>query len=150
MQAVRTVYRYLAAVVVLGVLAQIAAAGYGAFYSAERLDVEGDQHKTINTDTFQDGFDFHSGFGYLVILGTILLFVLALVLRVGKPRIWWNLALPLLGIVQVILAWAGTDSPFVGSLHAVNAVVLLGLAGFLAREALWGTRKPPTASTQAA
>jgi Family of unknown function (DUF6220) len=149
-QALQTIYRYLAAVVVLGVLAQIAAAGYGAFYAAERLDVEGDQHKTINDDTFQDGFDFHSGFGYLVILATIVLFLLALAARVGKPRIWWNLALPLLGIVQVILAWAGTDSPFVGSLHAVNAVVMLGLAGSLARAAWWGTRKPPTTTTQPA
>jgi hypothetical protein len=43
-----------------------------------------------------------------------------------------------------------TDSLFVGSLHAVNAVVLLGLAGSLAREAWWGSRRPPTATARAA
>jgi uncharacterized membrane protein YedE/YeeE len=58
--------------------------------------------------------------------------------------------LAILGFVQVILAWAGTDSLFVGSLHAVNAVVLLGLAGSLAREAWWGSRRPPTATARAA
>ncbi len=147
MQAVRTFYRYWTAILFLGVVAQIAAAGYGAFYSAARLDVEGDQHKTINDDTFQAGFDFHSAFGYLVVLGTILLLLLALGARIGRPRIWRNVALPVLGIVQVILAWAGTDSPFVGSLHAVNALAILGLTGVLAREAWWGTRTAPAAAS---
>ncbi|MFL5918587.1 MAG: DUF6220 domain-containing protein [Gaiellaceae bacterium] len=150
MQALQTIYRYWAAVLLLGVIAQIAAAGYGAFYSAERLDVEGNQHKTINDDTFSAGFDFHSGFGYLVVLGAILLFLLALGARLGRRRVWWNLALPLVGILQVILAWAGTDSPFVGALHATNALVLLGLTGFLAREAWWGTRMPTSTVTPAA
>ena len=134
MEALRAIYRYWVAIVFLGVLAQIAASGYGAFYASDKLsDQSGpDERKIIDEETFDEGFGFHVGFGYLLFLATVLVFLLALAGRLGRPRIWWNLALPVLMVVQILLAGAGEDVPFVGSFHPVNALLIFGLAGSLA------------------
>jgi Family of unknown function (DUF6220) len=135
-EALRAVYRYWVGVVFLAVLAQIAAAGYGAFYSADKLgDQSGsDESKMISEKTFDGGFDFHNGFGYLIFLATVVLLLVALGARIGRPRIWWILAVPILTAIQIILAWAGEDVPFVGSFHPVNAIIIAGLTGFLASQ----------------
>jgi heme A synthase len=146
-QALRAIYKYWAALVLLAVVAQIAAAAYGGFYSADKLgDQSGrpDELRLINEKTFDNGFDFHSGFGYLIFLASVVLFLLALGARVGRPRIWWNLALPLLLIVQILLATGGEDVPFIGAFHGVNALVIFGLSGSLTGVA-W-RRKPAPAT----
>ena len=152
MQALRTIYRYWAAVVFLAVLAQISAAAYGGFYSAEKLESQPGEEETrhvINEDTFDTGFDFHTGFGYLIFLGSILLFLLALGARLGRHRIWWNLALPVILAVQIVLAWAGYDVPFVGALHGLNALIIFSLSGMLAWSA-WRLRAAPEPGSAAA
>ena len=144
MEALRTIYRYWAAVVFLAVLAQISAGAFGAFYSADKLgDQPGDNEKLhiINEDTFDKGFDFHTGFGYLIFLASIVLFLLALGARLGRHRIWWNLALPIIMAVQIVLAWAGEDVPFVGAFHGLNALIVFSLSGMLA-QAAWRLRAP--------
>lgn len=126
MEALRTLYRYGVALLFLGVLAQIGAAGYGAFYVAHKLDDKGD---TLTHEGFEHGWDFHSGFGYLVVIVGIVLFLIALAARLGRPRIWFALATGVALVVQVLLAWLGEGVPGVGFLHALNAFVILGLTG---------------------
>ena len=123
----QTVYRYFAWIVVVAVVLQIGFAGYGAFYAAEAVD-----DAPINDDKFEDGFGLHIGFGYLVVLLILIFLLIAFAARVGKPRIWQNLSLFGLVIIQVLLAWFGEAVPWIGFLHPVNAFLILALASSLA------------------
>jgi hypothetical protein len=129
---VREVYRYATVVVFLGVLAQVGAAGYGAFYTAHKLD---DKGSTLTHDQFDHGWSFHSGFGYVVVIATIVLLLIALAAKLGKPRIYLPAALAIAGIVQVLLAWLGQSVPGLGFLHPINALVIFSLAGAAAHMA---------------
>jgi hypothetical protein len=142
-QALRTVHRYWAALVVLAVVVQIGAAGYGAFNAA----VKTDDHKTLNEDQFSNGFDLHDGLGYLIFLGTVVLFLLAAGSRFERRRLIMNLVLPLLLIVQIVLAWGGESTPWVGIFHPIVAFLILGLSGRIVFEAWWGTRRAGAAAT---
>ena len=122
----QTVYRYWGWLVLVAIVLQIGFAGYGAFYIAEAVD-----DSPVNEDKFEDGFGLHIGFGYLVVLLILVFLLIALAARVGKPRIWRNLGLFGLGILQILLAWFGSEVPWIGFLHPVNAFLILGLAGSL-------------------
>jgi hypothetical protein len=142
-QALRTVHRYWAGLVFLAVVVQIGAAGYGAFNAS----VKTDDHKTLNEDQFSDGFDFHNGLGYIIFLAAVLLFLLAVGSRFERRRIGMNLVLPLLLIVQIVLAWGGESSAWVGVFHPIVAFLILGLSGRIAFEAWWGTRRAAAPAT---
>ena len=118
------VYKYWAGVVFLAVLLQIGFAGYGAFSVANDVD-----DGVVDQDRFEDVFGIHMGFGYLVVLGGIVLLVLALV---GRRRIKHSAILAGLLIVQVVLAWIGSGVPWIGFFHPVNAILIAGLSGMLA------------------
>ena len=133
MDVLRTIYRYWVAILFVAVLVQIGAAGYGAFYVASRLNEKGD--KPLGHTSFEHGWDFHSGFGYIIFLGAVILFVLALAGRLGRQRVLWALATVGLMVVQIILAWGGSDHPVIGIFHPVNALLVLGLIGFQAHGA---------------
>jgi hypothetical protein len=135
-QALRTIYRYWIALIFLAVLVQIGAAGYGAFYAADKADPG-----PVTKHQFEHGFSLHSGLGYFIFLGTIVLFLLALGARLGKRRVLLNLAVPVLLIVQILLAWFGSETPAIGVLHPLNALLIAGLTGSLAHQAWWGTRR---------
>ncbi len=126
MHALRTVYRYWAALFFLGVLVQIGGAGYGAFNAASETDPG-----PLTEKHFEDGFDFHNGFGYIVFLGAVILFLLALGAQLGRRRVLWALAMPVLVAIQIVLAWAGEDHPVVGIFHPLNAFLIAGFAGSL-------------------
>jgi hypothetical protein len=143
-QALRTIYRYWTALLVLAVLVQIGSAGYGAFNAADKSDPG-----PLSEDQFSSGFDFHNGFGYIIFLGTLVLLLLALSARLGRRRVLMNLWAPILLIVQILLAWAGEDHPVVGIFHPLVAFLILGLTGRLAFEAWWGTRRPPSETAPA-
>lgn len=128
----RDAYRYATVVVFLGVLAQFGAAGYGAFYTANKLDDAGD---TLGHEGFQHGWDFHSGFGYIVVGATIVLLLIGLAAKLGKPRIFLPFALAVAGIVQVLLAWLGESVPGLGFLHPINALVMFAMSGAAAHVA---------------
>ena len=136
MQVLRTIYRYWITLVWLAVVAQIAAAAYGGFYAAEKLgDQKGsDETKKITEKVFDHGFGFHTGFGYLIFLATVVLLLLALVARLGKRRILFALAVPVSVAVQIVLAWISEDVHGVGILHGINALVVFGLTGYLTGE----------------
>jgi hypothetical protein len=126
-QALRTLYRYWTAILLLAVLVQIGAAGYGAFNAADGADPGPLQHKT-----FDNGFDFHNGFGYMVFLAAVVLLVLALAARLGRRRVLLALAAPVLVAIQIVLAWGGEGQAIVGIFHPLNAFVIAGFTGSLA------------------
>ena len=142
MQALGTVYRYWTALLFLGILVQIGAAGYGAFYAADKSDPG-----PLTDSQFGHGFSFHDGFGYVVFLGTVVLFLLALGSRLGRRRVMTTLVLALLTLVQIILAWGGESAPVVGIFHPLVAFLILGLAGRIAFEAWWGRRRAAAPAT---
>ena len=138
----RAIHRYWVTLLFLAVVVQIGAAGYGAFNAADKSDPG-----PLSEDSFNNGFDFHNGFGYIIFLGTIVLCLFAFGARLGKRRLGMTFVLLLLLVVQILLAWAGEDHPVVGIFHPLNAFLILGLAGRLTYEAWWGTRSAePTAA----
>jgi heme A synthase len=145
----RTIYRYWTLLVALAVILQVGFAAYGAFYSASKLDDQtgSDETNNITEKVFGHGFDIHRGLGYIIFLAALILFLLALGAGLGRPRIWWNLALPILVAVQIALfAWGGYDVPVLGFFHGVNALVIAGLAGALASRE-WRRASPADAAT---
>ena len=82
MQALRAIYRFWTALVFVAIVVQIGAAGYGAFYAADKSDPG-----PLSEHQFSHGFNFHDGFGYVVFLGTVLLFLFALGSRIGRRRV---------------------------------------------------------------
>ena len=126
MAGVRTIYRYWAALVFAAVLVQVGAAGYGAFYVAKHLD---DKGETLDHKHFEHAWNFHTGFGYFVVLGILIMLVLGLIGRLGRPRIWLPVALAVAGILQVIFAWIGGSVPALGFLHPINALLIFALSG---------------------
>jgi uncharacterized membrane protein YhaH (DUF805 family) len=129
---VRTVYWIWSMVVLVMVVLQIGFAGYGAFYVAHKLEDEG---STIDDKVFEDGFSFHSGFGYFVILAGLILMIIGIIAGVGKWRLGKHGLLFLLLFVQLWLAWIGFELPFpVGFLHPINAFLILALTLWI----VWG------------
>jgi Family of unknown function (DUF6220) len=133
-RAFATIYRYWLTLLWLAVVAQIAAAAYGGFYSAEKLgDQKGsDEHKIISEKVFDHGWGFHTAFGYIIFLGAVVLLLLALAGRLGRRRILWSLAVPVAVAVQIVLAWASESVHGIGILHGINALVIFGLTGSMA------------------
>jgi hypothetical protein len=129
MQVLRAIYKYLSALLVLGVLVQIGFAGYGAFFASNRLEDKGD---TLGYEPFDQAWRFHTDWGYIVVYATVALFLLGLIARIGRPRIWFALALAVAGVVQLFLAYLGEDHPQAGFLHPLNAFVILALSGAIA------------------
>jgi hypothetical protein len=142
-QALRTIHRYWLALLALAIVVQIGAAGYGAFYAADKADPG-----PLTTKQFDHGFSFHAGFGYFIFLGGIVLLLLALGARLGKRGALRNLGVPVLLAVQIVLAWIGSGTPAVGVLHPINAFLILGLVGSLTYEAWQGTRQTATYASQ--
>jgi hypothetical protein len=127
MNALRAVFRYWISIVAAAVVVQIALAGYGAFYAADKVS-----DASINEDTFEDGFGAHIGLGYLIFFATLLAVILALVARPGKRPVLMTVGAAVLVFLQVVLAQVGEGTPVVGALHPINAFIILGLVGALA------------------
>jgi hypothetical protein len=131
MNAFRAIYRWWITLLFLAVIVQIAAAAYGAFYSADKLgDQSGsDEQKMISEKAFEHGFGFHNGFGYIIFLASVLLLVIALIARLGRRRVLFALAVPVAVAIQIVLAWASESVHAIGILHGLNALVIFGLTG---------------------
>jgi hypothetical protein len=139
MRVFQTIYRYWASLITLAVVLQIAFAGYGAFDTADKVD-----GGTVDEDSFEDSFGLHTGFGYLILLGSLVLLLLSFGAR-GRQRIFRSLGLFVLLIVQVLLAWTGAAAPYAaGALHPLNAFLILGLSASITyRE--WRIERSPAA-----
>ncbi len=127
--AVRAIYKYWAAILLVALVVQIFLAGFGAFDLVGAAEEGGATEEDVT-----DAFDPHGALGFFLWLGMILLFLLSLGARLGRNRVLLSLALPILGFLQILLAGIGEESAVVGGLHPVNALVLLGLTGYL----VWG------------
>jgi Family of unknown function (DUF6220) len=102
-------YRVVLALFLLGGAVQIFLAGLGAFGG---------------------GFDAHRTLGFVLSGIAVVVLVLALLARVGTRDVVLSVVLVLLtGGAQSLLAGAG--GPFWGGLHALDGLVLIGIAGFL-------------------
>jgi len=109
------VYRAALTVFLLMGAVQIFLAGLGVFSSA------GDP-----------GFGPHRMVGFAMAAVALVILVLAALARAGGRAIGVAVLLFLLAAVgQSLLAAIGEDSAFVGGLHALDGLVILGLAGFL-------------------
>lgn len=121
--------KYFVPLLVLLVLLQVFLAGWGAFGIEEGQGLED-----------ADSLNPHRDFGHIIgTFGGILLLLGTL--------LWWPRDKRLLGLgiltavllfIQPIFAVIGGE--FVGAIHAVNAVVLLALLGYLAGS-LWRGRR---------
>jgi hypothetical protein len=118
-----TVFAYLAALLVLGIVVQFFLAGLGVF------DIAGHQ----DLDKVKD-LDPHRALGHILAGVAILMFIASLVARTGKAKIWVSIVIAvLIEVLQVALASGGEDHHWLGGLHALNGLIILGLAGWMHR-----------------
>jgi hypothetical protein len=133
-QTLRAVYRYATVVVAAMVVVQIGAAGFGAFNASEHIS---DKHP-LRDSTFDDGFSFHTGFGYVIFVAALVLVVLAIAARLPGRRLREAGTLPVMVAIQIALAWAAESTHWIGPFHALLAFAILGLSGRLVYEAWRG------------
>lgn len=131
MASLHALYRYGTAIVAAMVLVQIGAAGFGAFNVSDHIS----DSKPVSEHTFDDGFSFHTGFGYALFIAAVVLFVLALAARIERRRAVETSSLPVIVAIQIVLAWAAEGTHWVGPFHALVAFAILGLSGRLVYEA---------------
>ena len=129
-------YRYWTAVVFLAVIVQIGAAGYGAFYSADKADPG-----PISHHAYDHGWSFHKALGYVLFLAALVAFALAVIGRFERKRVIEISGLPLLIAAGIGLAAGGESVPVIGIFHPLVAFMILGFAGRLAYEAGRGPRR---------
>jgi predicted membrane channel-forming protein YqfA (hemolysin III family) len=116
-----TAYRALVILTTLVIVAQFFLAGLGAFHDVRTGDA--------------NRFSTHETVGYIIAGLSIVLFVAALLARLGARAVGMVAFLFVLaGPVQVLLAKAGTDhNEFWGALHGLLGALILGFAGTLIR-----------------
>lgn len=136
MNALRTIFRWWAMLLLVAVVVQIGFAGIGAFDALDKATAG-----SVDEDGFYDSFDLHAILGTLLVLASLLLFLLALAARVGKQRILHSLGIFVLVVIQMVLGWSGQELPEVlGFLHPINALIILGAIASLAMQEWRGGR----------
>jgi hypothetical protein len=135
MSALGSVYRVWVAGLFALVVVQVATAGMGAFRTAHAVE---ETSIPLGRDTFQDFWNVHGVLGVMVALVAIALFAIAMTGRM-REVVWLCFGLAAAAAVQVFLAGIAVRVPSLGFLHAVNALVIFGLAGYLAHRA-WRPR----------
>jgi hypothetical protein len=126
---VRTLYAVWSWILFTAVVIQVGLAGYGAFYSANKL---GDEGSTIDEDVFFDGFIAHAILGYILILAGLIFMIIGLVAGIGRWRLGAHGLLFGLLVLQMILAFIGFGVPAIGFFHPVNALLIFALSGTVA------------------
>jgi hypothetical protein len=133
--------KYVTSLFFVGVIVQFFLVGYGLFDMKHGATI--DNAKSL---------DAHRGVGFLLSdIGAVLILLLALLAwPPAKLLVCW-IVLAVLAFVQGLLAGFGFDHWVIGMFHPVNALILLGLSGWLAHYA-WkegrGAEKPPAAIVQ--
>ena len=74
----------------------------------------------------------HRGLGMLLMLAGLLLFALALLLRLGARVIVASLSLLALLVLQAVFVQADVSPAWLRSLHVLDALFIAALGGFLA------------------
>jgi uncharacterized protein DUF6220 len=121
----RAVLKYFIPLYVVAVIIQIFLAGEGIF-GADGSPTDDDQSTTL---------DPHRGLGFFLTnpFALLLLIVALLAWLPNKRDRTLSIVLPFLLFIQMILADAGRWG---GAFHPLNAILILGILGFLSRQ-LW-------------
>src|SRR3954451_24277108 len=124
----RAVLKYFIALYVVAVIVQIFLAGEGIF-GADGSPTDDDQSPTL---------DPHRFLGWLMTepIALLLLIVALLAWLPNKRDRILSIALPFILFIQLILPSGGR---WVGAFHPLNAILILGILGFLMRQ-LWMKR----------
>jgi hypothetical protein len=120
------VHLVVAWLLVIGLLYQVFLAGMGIFDSAAV-------------------FSTHRDFGYLLQIGPFLLFLTALVARLGRWQLIAAGVMFLQFFLQSILVLQRDSLPAIAALHPVNGFLILLIAVWVARDA-WRRRSDPVSA----
>ena len=119
-RAAQTGYRWLLVAFLLAGVTQIFLAGLGVF-SVEDHGVAGDT-----------AFAPHRTLGFTISGLALLILVLALIARPGARAITGSVVLALLtNLMQSLLAGLADSQAVFGALHALDGLLILGIAGYL-------------------
>jgi len=129
----RAVLKYFIALYIVAVIIQVFLAGEGIF-GAEGSPTDDDQSTTL---------DPHRGLGWFLTMpiAFLLLIVALLAWLPNKRNRVLAIALPFILFVQLILGDAGRWG---GAFHPLNAILILGILGYLANQ-LWRRPAEPVA-----
>jgi Family of unknown function (DUF6220) len=131
----RTAFRALTSVFFAAVVIQIGFAAYGAFNAGDKADGGSVTEKAI-----EDGFSAHAVLGTAIIALALVLVVVAYFARSEAGYVNWSAILFVLTIVQMVLAFGGDESAWIGFLHGVNALAIYALAAMLAHR-VWSEKR---------
>ena len=137
-----TVYKWWAGLMLVAVVVQIGLAGYGAFYTADKVD-----GGVVDEDTFEDGFGPHMIFGSIILLLGLIFVIIGLAGGIGKWRLGRQGVLFLLLILQMLLAGFGSEVPAIGFFHPVNALLILLLILWIVNDTWRGGRMPASTAS---
>jgi hypothetical protein len=140
-QGAAVAQRYVVSLYLLGVIVQFFLVGVGLFGM-----------KAGSTIDNAKSLDAHRGFGFFLIdvIGGVLLIVTLIAWQSPlRQKVGLYVLLCLLGVLQGILATAGWHHKYVGMFHPVNALLVLGLSGMLARQA-WVEARARAATPESA
>jgi Family of unknown function (DUF6220) len=119
-------HQYLVMLWLAGVAVTVFLAGLGVFETTKTSKLA-DATSTKLAES--NDLDPHRVAGSLLVLGTLLVLIAAGAARASRRQIGMSAVFFVLGVVQLILAGAGSDSgAFWGGLHVLNAFVLTGIA----------------------
>jgi Mn2+/Fe2+ NRAMP family transporter len=123
------VYCYASELFLAAVLVQVFLAGVGVF---------GDHNSKVANAS---SFDPHRALGSVLGLVAVVLFVVALLVRHSRTTMIAAFALGILAMAaQPALANGGDSNKWVGGLHALDGMIILGLSGWIARASYRRTR----------
>lgn len=127
----RTAYRVLAYLIVLGVVYQAAVVAFGTFGFISELDAG--TTLTGNSEAPNSGPMLHAIGGMIVIPALTLLLVVTSFFAKVRGGIKWALLVLLAVVVQINLGFFAFELPAIGLLHGANAFAVLALALTAAR-----------------
>jgi heme A synthase len=142
-RAMRTAFRWLTSVLFAAIVVQVGLAGYGAFaviHKAEQASV------SVPKKTIEDTFNAHGALGPIIVLIMLVLVIVSLAGRLGEGHLRWSGGIFLLGILQAVLGVVSTSVPWLGFLHAVNALAIYAAVALLAHRVWTQDRGPSTAA----
>jgi hypothetical protein len=139
----KSVYRYLALLIALGVVVQVMAIALGWFTALK--DVDGGLVIDKNYEG-NFGHQLHGIVGMMVIPIIALLLLIVSFFAHVAGGVKWALIVVGLVVLQIALAFVSFGVPAIGALHGINALVLGAVAGIAARQAVTRVEAPTTAS----
>jgi hypothetical protein len=143
----KTAYRVLAGLIALGVAVQAMVMVWAVSGLSKWVDNGGILDKAA-VESGENKFPEETGFGIHFFNGTFFIPLIALILLIVSffakipGGVKWALIVLGLVILQVAFGFISFGVPFLGMLHGLNALLLLGAAGFAARRAKLASAAP--------